>query len=141
MRNRRFSASEIYEIEDGANSLGEVGEIVVEAEISANKSVATDAPDLWARQEGNVEPTAIREPENLTMSTNQLLVLLLDVVRSLKADVGTAVEILSSDSKVENVKLAAEIISSLISQLTSKFRAENQKLAEQPTAKFQTGKN
>jgi archaellum component FlaC len=44
---------------------------------------------------------------------------------------------LNSNFKAENVKLAADITSSLTSQLTSKFRVENQKLAEQLTAKFQ----
>jgi hypothetical protein len=70
------------------------------------------------------------------MSTKQLQVLLLDVVSSLKADVATAVETLNSNFKAENVKLAADNTSSLTSQLTSKFRAENQKLAEELTAKF-----
>jgi hypothetical protein len=45
---------------------------------------------------------------------------------------------LTSNFKAENVKLAADIPSSLTSQLTSKFRAENQKLAEELTVKFQS---
>jgi predicted secreted protein len=64
-------------------------------------------------------------------------VLLLDVVSSLKADIATAVETLNCNFKAENVKLAADIISSMSSQLTLKFQAENQKLAEKFRAKFQ----
>ena len=135
LRNR--TVSEIDESEHQANSLGEGGEVGVEAETSADETVAAVAPTLLARQDGSMELSAVKEPENLNMSTKQLQVWLLDAVSSLKADVATSVETLNSNSKAENVKLVADITSSLTSQLTSKFRAENQKVAEQWTSKFQ----
>ena len=124
MRNRTLPASEIDESENQANSLGEGGEVGVEAETSTDESEVAVAPTLLSRQDDSVEPSAVREPENVTLPTNQLHVLLLDV-SGLKADIATAVETLNSNFKAENVKLAADITSSVTSQLTSKFRAEN----------------
>ena len=136
LRNRTLPASEIDESENQANSLGEGCEVGVEAETSTDESEVAVAPTLLARQDGSVEPSAVREPENVTLPTNQLHVLLLNV-SGLKADIATAVETLNSNFKAENVKLAADITSSLTSQLTSIFRAENQELAEELTATFQ----
>ena len=109
LRNRTVPASEIDESENQANSLGEVSEIHVGAETSSDEYEVAVARTLLARQDDSIEPSAVREPENVTLSTNQLHVLLLDVVSNLKADIATAVETLNSDFKAENVKLAADI--------------------------------
>ena len=61
LRNRTVPASEINESEGQANSLGEVGEVGVEAETSTDESVAALAPDFAARQDGSIEP---RQSEN-----------------------------------------------------------------------------
>jgi hypothetical protein len=113
LRNRTVPASETDESENQVNSLAEVSEVGVEDETSTDGGVVVTAPNMLTRQEGSIEHSAVIEPEKATMSTMQLHVLLLDVVSSLKADIATAVETMNSNFKAENVKLVADITSSL----------------------------
>jgi hypothetical protein len=62
--------------------------------------------------------------------------LLTDVTSSMKADVSAVADIVNWSSENVNIKLGANITSSLTSQLISKFQAENQKLSEELTANF-----
>jgi hypothetical protein len=69
LRNRTVTASEVDESENQANSLGDVSEVGVEAETSTDEGVAAVTPALSAREDGSTERRAVREPENVTMST------------------------------------------------------------------------
>jgi hypothetical protein len=74
------------------------------------------------RQQGDM-------PENIKK-------LVLDIISSFKADVTTAVEMLNSNFKIENTKLAKDITSNMTTQLTLKVQAEPQKLSDELTANF-----
>ena len=98
LRNRTFPASEMDDRERQSHSLSEVEEVEPEVGVPNNGGAFA------------VQKFSTRQGEDMPRNTKELL---LDIVSSFKAAVAAAVEMLNSDFKTDNTKLAEDITSSL----------------------------
>jgi hypothetical protein len=98
LRNREVPTSEIDDNKRQSHSLSEVGEIAPEVGIPNNGGAFA------------VQKFSTRQEEDMPRNIKGLL---LDILSSFEADVAAAVEMLNSNFKTENTKLAEDITSSL----------------------------